>query len=396
MARIFERKLFDLIENISKAQRHGSFVRALAEGLQREFASQLGLVAAAEFHPQGNRYELVFSVGEPLWSLVDYSLAGRSVQRRLTDQLWWVQRGLKHETGGETQWYDLLLIPIGHDLKHIMAMLTVSLAGDEGQEREAQFHVLGQLIRLFVDRHHQQERLKEILTLAREQQLSLLQRELPSLPGYQVAGVSIPAEEVGGDYFQVIPLSRRAFAAAVADAKGKGFEAAVLVTALHAALRVVNEEPFKIAHKVALLNRSLAEKGEIRNLVTLFYGEFEEEGRVIYVNCSHPPALVIRPDAIEELQVGGFFLGLDYRTEYRIGVCELHAGDLIVVYSDGWSELFNERNEELGPEGLKEIVRGCHGMHPRDVVERIQRACDEFRGAMPYHDDRTLLIIRKD
>src|SRR5690348_4700147 len=157
MARIFERKLFDLIENISKAQREGSFVRALAEGLFREFGAQLGLVAAAEFHPEGNRYEMVFSVGAPLWSLIDYSLPVRSVQRRLADQLWWIQRGLKQETEQGTQWHDLLLIPIGHDLNHIMGLLTTSLAGEEGQEREAQFHVLGQLIRLFVDRHHQRE-----------------------------------------------------------------------------------------------------------------------------------------------------------------------------------------------------------------------------------------------
>lgn len=395
MARIVERKLFDLIENISKAQREGSFVRALSEGLFREFGTHLGLVAAAEFHPEGNRYEMVFSAGAPLWSLIDYSLPVRGVQRRLADQLWWIQRGLKQDTEKGTQWYDLLLIPIGHDLKHIMGLLTTSLSGEEGQEREAQFHVLGQLIRLFVDRHHQRERLQEILTLARDQQLSLLQPELPPLPGYQVAGLSIPAEEVGGDYFQVIPLNRKSFAATVGDAKGKGFEAAVLVTALHAALRVVNEIPFKVAHKLALLNRSLAEK-EIRNLVTLFYGEFEEEGRIIYVNCSHPPALVIRKDSIEDLQVGGVFLGLDYKTEYRIGVCELNPGDLVVMYTDGWSELFNEQNEELGPEGMREIVRNCHGMPPREVLERIQRACDEFRGVMPYHDDRTLLVVRKD
>jgi sigma-B regulation protein RsbU (phosphoserine phosphatase) len=395
MARIFERKLFDLIENISRAQREGSFVRALSEGLFREFGTELGLVAAAEFHPEGSRYEMVFSFGAPLWSLIDYSLPVRSVQRRLADQLWWIQRGLKQETAQGTQWYDLLLIPIGHDLNHIMGLLTRSLSGEEGQDREAQFHVLGQLIRLFVDRHHQRERLQEILTLARDQQLSLLQSELPPLSGYQVAGLSIPAEEVGGDYYQVIPLNRKSFAATLGDAKGKGFEAAVLVTALHAALRVVNEIPFKVAHKVALLNRSLAEK-EIRNLVTLFYGEFEEEGRIIYVNCSHPPALVVRKDTIEDLQVGGVFLGLDYKTEYRIGVCELNPGDLVVMYTDGWSELFNEQNEELGPEGLREIVRDCHGMNPREVLERIQRACDEFRGVMPYHDDRTLLVVRKD
>src|SRR6185312_4915132 len=103
-------------------------------------------------------------------------------------------------------------------------------------------------------------------------------------------------------------------------------------------------------HRVAMLNRALAEQGELRNLVSLFYGELDAEGRLLYVNASHPPGLVVRaaPAPTETLSEGGLFLGLDPGTGYHAGACHLHPGDLLVLYTDGWIELFNPDNEEFG------------------------------------------------
>ncbi|MGD0923531.1 MAG: SpoIIE family protein phosphatase, partial [Terriglobia bacterium] len=314
----------------------------------REFGNSLHLLATAEFRREDSRYEITWSQGEPLWDMLDRGLSYRSVQRRLSGQSWWIQRGLRRQAEGREDWYDLIFIPADRELRHVLGLITPSMAGKEGQQREADFQVLGRLIRFFGDRQHQQERLQEILTLAREQQMSLLPPELPSLPGYQAAQRSVPAQEVGGDYYQIIPLGPGSFAAAIADAKGKGFEAAVLATALHAALHVVNATPFEVVHKVRLVNRSLAEQGKQRNLISLFYGEFDDQGRLLYVNCSHPPPIVVRSDGLEELAEGGLFLGLDPGSEYRMGVCELRSGDLLVAYTDGWTELSNEQNEEFG------------------------------------------------
>ncbi len=397
MAPNFERRLFDLIESVSRAERDGSFSNALADSIMREFGPSLKLRSVAIFRPQGLRYEPTYCAGEPLWDVVDGSLSTRTVQRRLQGQLWWVQRGLKRVTPQQTEWFDLILIPVARNLQFIIGLLTNSLAGDEGEERETTFHVMGQLIRLFVDRHHQRQRLQEILTLARQQQLSLLQPELPRIPGFQVAGVSLPNQEVGGDYFQVIKLAPDLFALALADAKGKGFEAAVQVTGLHAGLRVVSETPFKVSHKVGLLNRSLAQGDEMRNLVSLFYAELDTQGRLLYVNCSHPPPFVVRAGGvIEELPDGGMFLGLSPDSIYRIGIFELRPGDVLVVYSDGWSELFNDQGEEFGADRLRETLRQVHRWEPQAVIDLIQASCDQFRGEAPYQDDRTLLVLKRD
>lgn len=420
MPQKFERRLFDFIETISRAEREGSFSRGLTDGIAREFGQQLHIVAAATFKPQGARYEAAYTVftgaaaaaargraaaGTPPaqpaaeadpWAIANGALAARTLQRRLRDQLWYIQRGLRQETAEGTRWYDLILIPVARDLDRVLGLLTESLAGEEGRARERQFEVMGQLIRLFVDRHHQRARLQEILTLAREQQLSLLQPALPAMPGYRMGALLLPAEEVGGDYYQVFMLEHALFGFAVADAKGKGFEAAVQVTGLHAALRVANEMPLKLIHKIGLVNRAMALQGEFRNLISLFLAEADPFGRLLYVNCSHPPAILVRAEGVEELSEGGRFLGLDARGEYRFGIAELRPGDLLVAYTDGWTELFNDQGQEFGAERMREVLRPLHGREPQEVMERIQSATDAFRGEIGFEDDRTLYVLRKD
>ncbi|MGH9534807.1 MAG: PP2C family protein-serine/threonine phosphatase [Terriglobales bacterium] len=405
----FERRLFDLIEAVSRGEREartgGTFSRALAEQLVAAFGPELQIIAAADLKPKGGRYEPAFTVeagggpgGADWWAAADGALATRTLQRRLAGQLWWIRRGVRRDgaTPGAGLWFDLILVPIARDLSHVLGLVTASLAGEEGRERESEFEVLGRLIRLFVDRHHQRARLREIFTLARQQQLSLLPPALPSFPGYRIAAFSLPAEEVGGDYYQTVALPHALFGFAVADAKGKGFEAAMQVTGLHAALRVVNEVPFKLGHKMSLVNRAMAQQTEFRNLISMFFGEMDPQGRLIYVNCSHPPPILVRSGGLEELEAGGRFLGLDPGAEYRFGVAELRAGDLIVAYTDGWTELFNDRGEEFGAARLRDLVRPLHGAEPEAVVAAIQAAADAFRSEAPFSDDRTLFVLRKD
>ncbi len=414
----FERRLFDLIEAVSRAEREGrtegNFSRSLAERIVAEFGSRLRVLAAADLRPSDGRYEPGFTVtpdGQPAgvpaaasdregwWAAADGALATRNLQRRLAGQLWWIRRGVRREepaAPGGGEWVDLILIPIARDLSHVLGLVTASLAGEEGRERESEFEVMGRLIRLFVDRHNQRARLREIFALARQQQLSLLPPVPPAFPGYRIAALSIPAEEVGGDYYQTVALPHALFGFAVADAKGKGFEAAMQVTGLHAALRVVNETPFKLGHKMSLVNRAMAQQTEFRNLISMFFGEMDPGGRLIYVNCSHPPPILVRANGLEELTEGGRFLGLDPGAEYRFGIAELLPGDVLAAYTDGWTELFNDRGEEFGAERMRQLLRPMHGAEPEAILTAIQAAADAFRADAPFGDDRTLFVLRKD
>lgn len=393
----FERQLFDLIASVSGEDRQGTaFSQALVERIVGQFGGPLRIAGAAILSRDGDRYQPGFRAGAEVWDRLDGLLAVRGLQRRLGRERWWIHRGLHLPAGDAPGWYDLIVIPFDRELACLLAVMTESLAGEEGQQREGCFQVMGQLIRLFVDRHHHRSRLQEILTLAGQQQLSLLPPELPAIPGYSLAAASVPAEEVGGDYYQAFSMGGAGGGFAIADAKGKGFEAAMQVTGLHAALRVVNETQFKLVHKVGLLNRSLVQAGDFRNLISLFLAEFDAFGRLLYVNCSHPPALWVRPRAVEALSEGGRFLGLDARGEYRFGIAQLQPGDLLVTYTDGWSELFNDKGEEFGSERLRDLLAGCHGAEPQAIMSTIQSAADAFRGEAGFQDDRTLFIVRKD
>lgn len=404
-----ERLLFDLIESVSVDERHADFAHALTGQIVQVLAEPLRIAAAATLRLNGTRYEPDFALGAPLWGSLDGQLSARTVQRRLKGQLWWVQRGIRASApnavadantpsaAAAAAWFDLILIPIDRSMTTLLAVMTNSLAGDEGHERETAFQDMAQLLRLFVDRHHQRTRLQEILTLADQQQLSLLPPSLPTIAGYTMAAVCVPAEEVGGDYYQAYPLTIAAGGFAVADAKGKGFEAAMQVTGLHAALRAVNEEPFKLAHKVAMLNRSMIQAGELRNLISLFLAEFDSQGRLLYVNCSHPPPLWVRSKGeIKDLGEGGRFLGLDAKSQYRFGIAEMQPGDTIVAFTDGWTELFNDQGEEFGPQRVRAVLEAQRGAPLETIMAELQRAADAFRGDLPFDDDRTLFLLRKE
>jgi sigma-B regulation protein RsbU (phosphoserine phosphatase) len=169
------------------------------------------------------------------------------------------------------------------------------------------------------------------------------------------------------------------------------------VTGLHAALRAVNEMPFKLNHKVGLLNRSMIQSGELRNLISLFLAEWDSEGRLLYVNCSHPPPFWMRTDGgVTELGEGGRFLGLDASSTYRFGIAELQPGDTIVAYTDGWTELFNEEGEEFGAQRLRELLEQHRSEPLEAIMAALQSAADAFRGDLPFDDDRTLFLLRKE
>jgi len=393
-----ERLLFDLIETVSLDEHHEEFSHALADQIVSRLAQPLRIVAAATLQLRDGLYEPDFLLGAPLLNAREAPLSARALQRRLDGQLWLIRRGVRVATeGGSEGWFDLILIPIDSSLKTLLALRTESLAGEEGREREAAFQDMAQLLRLFVDRHHQRERLQEIFTLAGQQQLSLLPTELPQISGYTMAASCVPAEEVGGDYYQTYPLTYTAGGLAIADAKGKGFEAAMQATGLHAALRAVNEMPFKLTHKVGLLNRSMIQAGELRNLISLFIAEWDSEGRLLYVNCSHPPPFWLRADgSVAELGEGGRFLGLDAKSTYRFGIAELQPGDTIVAFTDGWTELFNDKGEEFGAQRIRTLLEQRRGEPLEAIMAALQTAADDFRGDLPFDDDRTLFLLRKE
>lgn len=242
------------------------------------------------------------------------------------------------------------------------------------------------------------EILGEILELAHRQQTSILPEKVPVFPGFDIHGASEPYTVVGGDYFRFFDLFGPLLGVCVADVKGKGFSAAVQVTALHRVLAVLAQTNLKIAYKAYLMNQAFFDTHSIENLIALVYGELGPDGRFHYANMAHVYPLWYRHGADEfiELEEGGPFLGLQPDAAYGTGIVILEPGDLLVLYTDGITEIADDSGEEYGRSRLKSLIRDGRDLAAVELTERIFHESRAFSGSPGrVNDDRTVVVIRR-
>jgi sigma-B regulation protein RsbU (phosphoserine phosphatase) len=197
---------------------------------------------------------------------------------------------------------------------------------------------------------------------------------------------------LGGDCFHCVPLPGRRVGLAVADASGKGLPAALIIANVQSSLRTgALFAPENPAAVVSAVNCQLHACSPVDRYATLFYGVFDENTRTLhYVNAGHNPAAVIRRGgAVAWLEASAPPVGLFAETVYQAQAVQLHPGDLVVAYTDGFVEATNA-SEEWGVEGLLHAVRRCRKRQPESVVEAAFAALDEFSGDNQI-DDATIL-----
>jgi len=233
---------------------------------------------------------------------------------------------------------------------------------------------------------------------AREIQQSLLPREVPDFPGYEFAFLSRPAESVGGDVYDFIPVSRVILGVLIADAIGHGLPAALQARDIVIGVRMGVEEDLKIVRMMEKLSAVLRHVSMGSRFTPVFYAEIERNGNVIYVNAGHVPPFILRAEAeapAQFLTVGGPVLGLPMEVAYQRSFERLRPGDLLVLYTDGIPETRNPAGEEFGVQRLVEVVRRHRTEPLTDILERVFEAVDVFRDGLSQEDDQTLILIRK-
>jgi sigma-B regulation protein RsbU (phosphoserine phosphatase) len=235
---------------------------------------------------------------------------------------------------------------------------------------------------------------------ARDVQRRLLPQDCPPMPGVEYAGFCRPALAVGGDYYDFIRLSDTRLAIAIADVCGKGIPAALLMATLRAFLRGQTLHNVACpAEVVRTLNQLVCGSFSSNRFATFFFGSYDSSTRTLrYVNAGHPPPLVCgQRDGrrqLVQLQEGGPVVGLSPDAAFDEGHVQLEAGDLLVAYTDGISEAWNEAGDEWGDEAVQQLVRGCRELSPADVVTRITRGADMFAAGASQHDDMTVVAVR--
>jgi serine phosphatase RsbU (regulator of sigma subunit) len=238
-------------------------------------------------------------------------------------------------------------------------------------------------------------RLEQDIQMAAEIQLGLLPGSAPSVAGYGVAGASLPCRAVGGDYYDFTVEGERLHFA-LADVSGKGTGAALLTTALRAAVRSHWTE-CALPEAMARINRSVCQNVPDNRYITFFLGRLEPRtGRVGYVNAGQNPPLLVRAGGgVETLGTGGTVLGLFDDAGYGEGSAELHPGDTLLAFSDGVSETWSPEGEEFGEERLRQAVVECQSLGVAALKDEILRRLDVFSAGAKATDDRTLVVIRR-
>jgi sigma-B regulation protein RsbU (phosphoserine phosphatase) len=239
--------------------------------------------------------------------------------------------------------------------------------------------------------------LKNDLEVAREIQQAMLPSGRFSAPGVETAGFSRPANTVGGDFYDILPLDGGRVAIAVGDVAGKGSPAALLMALLLAMMRTLIDERLEPGELVSRLNVQVSRHAPGTRFITLFYGVFDPAtGELTYVNAGHMPPLVLRADnQIERLTDGGIALGMFDHATYSPGRAILQRDDLLAVYSDGITEAENESGGPFDESGLENALR-LYGREPiADIGACVLRAVESHTGDARLADDLTVLVLRR-
>jgi sigma-B regulation protein RsbU (phosphoserine phosphatase) len=240
-----------------------------------------------------------------------------------------------------------------------------------------------------------EERLRGSLREAAEIQQSLLVEEAPEFPGFDIACRSIPAEEVGGDFFDFLPVGDELLGLAIGDASGHGLPAALLVRDVVTGLRMGIEKELKIAHAFEKLNRVIHRSTLSSRFISVFYGELEASGSLIYVNAGHPPPLLYHGEGILELAAGGTVIGPLPEARFRRGFARVDPGDVLVLCTDGILERRDRENEFFATAGVTRVMREMAGSGAQAILDRLFAESFTYGMDRPWEDDATVVVVRR-
>ncbi|MDZ7265725.1 MAG: PP2C family protein-serine/threonine phosphatase [candidate division KSB1 bacterium] len=226
-------------------------------------------------------------------------------------------------------------------------------------------------------------------------QNSLLPQTPPHIQGYEIAGRSQPAELVGGDLFDYFPFSNEMFGVSIGDASGHGLPAALLVRDVVTGLRMGLEEQMKMVHTLKKLNRVIHRSTYSTRFVSLFYGEIESNGHIIYANAGHPSPLLIRGTAVTELRPTGIILGALPELAIHRSLANFEPGAVMAMYSDGIFERRNPEGEAFGLERLQSLIMTNQEKSAAEILETVFNTVFAFGENAKWEDDATLVIIKR-
>jgi sigma-B regulation protein RsbU (phosphoserine phosphatase) len=263
--------------------------------------------------------------------------------------------------------------------------------------------VIGNQIATFIEnektirRRAEEERKARELEMAAEVQRHLFPADGLNNDHVEIYGICLPAQGVGGDYYDYFQIDQRHVGLAIADVAGKGIAAALLMSTVQASLRcqfAAGDKP--LPDVVSSINRLLRRSTNERSYATFFLAEFDRATRQLtYVNAGHNPPIIATATEprVKLLTAGGPIIGAFLDQTYEQEKVLLTSGDIIVVYTDGVTEALSPEGIEFGEERLRSIVLEVTSFSARQAAEHVIARVLEWQGHSSQHDDITLVVM---
>lgn len=262
---------------------------------------------------------------------------------------------------------------------------------DEREAREAEKNAKDAALMKNAAVAHEMEMAKQI-------QLSLLPESPPSLPGIQIASLSVSADHVGGDYYDFFVSSNRLIDAVIADVSGHNVGAALIMVETRSVLRAqvnVSNTPAIILSNLNNLLMSDLTRAEL--FISMFYIKYDTATQwLTYANAGHNQPLLYQSSEkkCQLLDADGMIIGVKENIFFENRSLMLNAGDILLLYTDGVTEAATEAGELFGIERLEKILADTHEEPLQNIIEYIYREVIEFSGSKPIADDITMVALR--
>ncbi|UCD94117.1 MAG: SpoIIE family protein phosphatase [Candidatus Zixiibacteriota bacterium] len=240
--------------------------------------------------------------------------------------------------------------------------------------------------------------MRQEMMVAQSIQKGFLPKSGVKLQTCEACGFNIPAKEVGGDFFDIVRLNDEKVFLSLGDVSGKGMPAALLMANAQAVLRshLLGSQDIHLSELARSLNHLICEFTSPEQFITCLFGLFDSADNCFrYINAGHEPPIVVRDDgAIEVLDVADIVIGVVPEIVYSVHEIKLNKNDILIIFTDGVTEAFNEEGVQFGDERLKELLKGCVGGEGASVGEQILTTLSTFRGKSAQTDDITMLLLK--
>ncbi len=246
----------------------------------------------------------------------------------------------------------------------------------------------------------ERQRLARELEIARDVQMSFLPKHEPVMPGLDIASHCVPALEVGGDYYDFMPLGDGKLGIAIGDVSGKGTQAAFYMTLTKGFLKALGSISSSPAEVLRRMNTLFYENVERGHFISMIYAVFDMERRLLTVaRAGHPHVLHRGTDAsVEVIRSRGMALGFDEGGRFSESIEELslplQKDDVFVFYTDGYPEAMTRKREEFGEERMSTALAQYAGSNARDILTHMHGEIGRFIGRAKQHDDMTMVVVR--